>query len=81
MTPGYLAREAGIAAAIFLGCLPLAVVITLLASPFWSWFEHNTGIESLGHSGPAEWCYLLAWGLLVTTCLLLRARRRMRGKK
>ena len=45
--------------------MPLAMVVTLLTFPFWRWFEETTGIEAYGHSGPAEWCYLLLYGLFV----------------
>jgi hypothetical protein len=31
--------------------------------PFWGWFEKNTGIESLGHSGPDDWVYYFMAGL------------------
>jgi hypothetical protein len=53
--------------------LPLGVVLTIVLFPFWSWFEATTGIESVGHSGPAEWCYLVMLTLVfsVTTVLLL----------
>jgi hypothetical protein len=44
--------------------VPLSIVVTIVLSPFWSWFEASTGIESLGHSGPAEWCYLVIFLLL-----------------
>jgi len=46
--------------------LPAAVAVTLLTLPVWRWFEATTGIEAYGHSGPAEWCYLLVYGLIVT---------------
>lgn len=36
---------------------PLSVMLTLLLMPFWRWFEAGSGIESVGHSGPAAWCY------------------------
>ena len=46
--------------------LPLAVVLTLFFTfPFWRWFEAATGIESYGHSGPAEWCYAATYVLLI----------------
>lgn len=38
--------------------LPLSTLFTLLLLPFWRWLESNSGIESIGHSGPAGWCYL-----------------------
>ncbi len=45
--------------------LPVSAVITFLLIPFWRWFEAKTGIESLGHSGPAEWCSVTVYGLLL----------------
>ena len=38
--------------------VPVALAVTLLLYPVWSWLERTTGIESVGHSGPAGWCYL-----------------------
>lgn len=45
--------------------LPAAFIITVLTFRFWRWLESATGIESFGHSGPAEWCYWLVYGILV----------------
>jgi len=61
-------RLKGVAIALFvlLMCLPVAVAGTILTSPFWRWFETQSGIEAYGHSGPAEWCYLVTYGVLVT---------------
>lgn len=50
---------------IIIIAVPLSIVVTIVLSPFWSWFEASTGIESLGHSGPAEWCYLVILLILV----------------
>ena len=47
--------------AIFFISAPLSIVATILLFPFWSWFEATTGIESAGHSGPADWCYVAAF--------------------
>ena len=41
--------------------LPLAAVLTFLLSPLWNWFESFSGIESLGHSGPAGWCFAVVF--------------------
>lgn len=49
---------------------PLSVVLTICLSPVWSWFEAATGIESFGHAGPAEWCYLVAFLVLALSGLL-----------
>jgi hypothetical protein len=33
--------------------------------PLWNWFENSHGIESVGHSGPADWCYLATFSVVV----------------
>jgi len=52
--------------------------VTLVLYPFWSWWEATTGWESVGHSGPADWCYLATWAVLLAVAWLvtLTARRR-----
>ena len=37
-------------------------ILAILTSPFWGWFEAKTGIESLGHSGPADWVFEVPGG-------------------
>jgi len=67
---------------IIIIAVPLSIVVTIVLSPFWSWFETSTGIESLGHSGPAEWCYLVIFLLLVTVitvALLIYQRRKKKN--
>lgn len=44
---------------------PLGFLATVLLLPLWSWIEATYGIESVGHSGPASWCYA------VTTLVIL----------
>ena len=41
-----------------LASIAAGVVGALLLLPLWRWVEGATGIESIGHSGPAGWCYL-----------------------
>jgi len=31
--------------------------VTFLLVPLWRWIEADYGIEAIGHSGPAEWCF------------------------
>lgn len=49
-----------------LASVVLGTGLTFLLWPLWSWIEAFTGVESLGHSGPATWCFvavtLLLWG-------------------
>ncbi len=60
-------KGVGIALIICLVSAPVAVVITIALLPLWSWLEATLKIESLGHSGPAEWCYLVSY-LAVLGC-------------
>ncbi len=54
----------GLVAAVF--SLPLGGILTIVLLPLWSWVEATTGIESVGHSGPADWCYRVT--LVVVFC-------------
>jgi hypothetical protein len=49
------------ACAFAIAALPAAAVVTFLLSPFWRWFEAATAIESIGHSGPAGWCFAVIY--------------------
>lgn len=53
-----------LAALLLLVLLPVAFVVTILLYPLWSWIETSYGIESVGHSGPADWCFELVYGVL-----------------
>ena len=64
-------KGVAIAIAILVACFPLAAVLTISMSSLWSGLEARTGIEAYGHSGPAEWCYLVTYGLLVGICTLV----------
>ena len=48
--------------------IPLAFVATLLLYRFWNWFEAQTGIESMGHSGPAAWCFIAVYMAMLLAC-------------
>jgi hypothetical protein len=48
---------------------PVVFLVTFLTSPLWSWVEARYGIESIGHSGPADWCFELVYVLLVAVSL------------
>jgi len=52
---------------ILLVCLPIAFIVTILLSPLWSWIEATYGIESIGHSGPSDWCFYLVYGVIAAT--------------
>jgi H+/Cl- antiporter ClcA len=55
---------------------PAALLVTVMLSPFWNWFESVSGIESMGHSGPANWCFVAVYGLLLVVAATAWWRRR-----
>jgi len=67
-----------IALSLIIICLPLAFIITVFTNPFWLWIENTFSIESVGHSGPAEWCYITVYLLLICASglILLKLRNR-----
>jgi hypothetical protein len=76
-----------VAFSILLLCIPAAIVLTFLLLPLWSWVEAVFAIESVGHSGPAEWCFFAVYAALALCLLWLmwwrhrrsRARAMVRG--
>lgn len=68
----------GTGLALALVGLPLAAVMTIFALPFWSFLEGNIGVESVGHSGPAPWCYVATYLAVIAVAVAgfgWRARR------
>ena len=57
-------RFAIILPAVLIACLPIAIMVTFLLSPLWSWIEATYGIESIGHSGPSDWCFYAVYVVL-----------------
>jgi hypothetical protein len=49
--------------------MPLTFIITIALLPVWSAIERRWGIESLGHSGPAEWCFWAIFAICIITLL------------
>ena len=58
-------KGVAIAIALLIICIPLAIIITIFTSSFWLWVEQYFEIEAYGHSGPAEWCYIILYGFIV----------------
>jgi len=58
--------------------LPLAVILTFVLSPFWVWFEAVSGIESIGHSGPSDWCYVVTYLTLIAIFVIWHRTRKRR---
>jgi len=51
--------------------IPVSVIVTIVFAPVWRWFESITGVESIGHSGPATWCYLLVYTVFLIVGVLV----------
>jgi hypothetical protein len=78
----WLLRSA-IAIAILLVAFPLTFITTFLLLPLWSWIEERYGIESVGHSGPADWCFYVILVLWITIAVVIawKVRRATGGRK
>jgi len=50
-------------------CIPVSFVVTFLLTPLWSWMEATYGIESIGHSGPADWCFWAVYAVFAVGLL------------
>ena len=72
---GILAKRILLAAGFCLACVPLAFALTIALMPVWLRIEVHYGIEAVGHSGPADWCFWLVYALLVMTGLVVLAVR------
>jgi TRAP-type C4-dicarboxylate transport system permease small subunit len=63
-----------------LALLPVAFAVTVLLVPLWRRVEESTGIEALGHSGPADWCFWLVYASLLVSAALVALRLRRSGR-
>ena len=60
-----LAAHLALGLSLTLLAVPVAFIGTMLLAPFWSWFEATTGVEAMGHSGPAGWCFGAVFSVLL----------------
>lgn len=58
--------------------LPVAGFLTLLLAPLWRAIEARTGLEAIGHSGPAGWCYGAVYCTLLAVFTVVAVMRRRR---
>ena len=71
-----------VALAILAASMPAAFILTIALLPLWSHIETAYGIESVGHSGPADWCFELTYVIVVAAvgasfaALMRRSKRR-----
>jgi hypothetical protein len=66
-------RHIAVALGIAAVCLPAAFILTFLLMPLWSWIEATYKIESVGHSGPADWCFWAVYALIAVPSLSVYA--------
>lgn len=78
--PGDSVRTLMVSLALLLLCVPLAAAVTIVLFPVWSWLEARFAIESVGHSGPADWCYGVVYAgcVIVVASGVLWSKRRAR---
>ena len=66
--------------ATLLVSVPVSAFLTLLLMPLWRWLEANFGIESVGHSGPAAWCFVAMFVACIVALGSLHAFRARDGR-
>jgi hypothetical protein len=49
--------------------LPVTFFLTIALLPLWGAIERRYGIESVGHSGPADWCFWTVFLLYLSGAL------------
>ena len=75
------ARHVVLALAIAVFSLPVAFLGTILLLPLWSWIEATYHYESVGHSGPADWCFEAVYAVLLLLALGGYALRSVRAAR
>jgi len=77
----HLFHRLTIIVAIVLTGLPITFAATIALLPLWSMIERRYGVESVGHSGPADWCFWVVFAvyLLLAALVALRVGRPARG--
>jgi len=51
--------------------LPITFAATIALLPLWSMIERRYGIESVGHSGPADWCFWVVFGVYLSLAAII----------
>ena len=58
--------------------VPVTFFATIALLPLWSEIERRYGIESVGHSGPADWCFWLVFVIYLGVALAVARPFRLR---
>ena len=58
-----------LAALAAVAAIPASLIATVLLTPLWRLVEQRVGIEAIGHSGPAGWCFLAVYATTALAAL------------
>jgi len=58
--------------------VPVTFFATIALLPLWSEIERRYGIESVGHSGPADWCFWVVFVIYLGVALAVARPLRVR---
>ena len=64
-------RSLAVTGVIVLLGVPVTFFTTIALLPLWSTIERRYGIESVGHSGPADWCFWTVFVLYLGVALAI----------
>jgi hypothetical protein len=59
--------------------VPVTLLATIALFPLWSMIESRYGIESVGHSGPADWCFWTVFVIYLGAAVAIARPFRRRG--
>ena len=58
--------------------VPVTFFATIALLPLWSMIERRYGVESVGHSGPADWCFWVVFVIYLGVALAVARPLRVR---
>ena len=71
-------RGLAVIGAIVLFGVPVTFAVTIALLPLWSAIGARYGIESVGHSGPADWCFWTVFVVYLLAALAIARPFRVR---
>jgi hypothetical protein len=64
-------RSLAVIGVIVLIGVPVTFLTTIALLPLWSAIERRYAIESVGHSGPADWCFWTVFIIYLGVALIV----------
>jgi hypothetical protein len=63
-----------LAAVSLAASVPASLVATFLLTPLWRVVDQRLGVEAIGHSAPARWCFLVVYAATALAAVAASSR-------